>query len=105
MIPDADDPHQIVWQLLEPLPGGSYLVVSHPDSDLRPEAPAVQESFNERTGPGVRMTTRSRSEVARFFEGLEIAEPGLVPTSEWRPDGKAGTSAPRSVWCAVGRKP
>jgi hypothetical protein len=106
MIPDADDPYQIVKGLLDALPGGSYLAISHLESDVDPERTArVQETFNARTGPGVRMTTRSRAQVARFFDGLEVAEPGLVPASQWRADRKVAPGTPRGVWCAVARKP
>ena len=106
MIPDADDPYQIVRRLLAALPAGSYLAVSHPASDLRPEnAVGVQQRFNERTTPGNGMTLRSHAEVARFFDGLEVAEPGLVQASQWRPDGTAVPGAPRTSWAAVARRP
>ena len=47
---------------------------------------------------------RPREQVARFFAGTDLVEPGLVTAEEWRPDpgGAQGTS---SLWCAVGRKP
>jgi hypothetical protein len=48
---------------------------------------------------------RSRGELARFFGGLELLEPGVVSSSQWRPD--AADQAPVEVaeYCAVGRKP
>lgn len=106
MVPDADKPHQIVGRLLDALPAGSYLVLSHPPSDILPEGVAeVQRRFNQSLGQGASMTARSRGEVARFFEGLEIVEPGLVQVHQWRPDGELDPNAPASIWCAVGRKP
>lgn len=105
MIPDADGPHQIVGRLLDALPAGSYLALSHPPSDILPEGVAeVQRRLNERLGAGTSMTARSHSEVARFFEGLEIVEPGLVQVHQWRPDGEVDPNTPASIWCAVGRK-
>jgi S-adenosyl methyltransferase len=47
---------------------------------------------------------RSREEVARFFDGLELVEPGLVPVPQWRPDPDT-KAVPAPLWCAVGRKP
>jgi hypothetical protein len=105
MIPDADDPHGIVERLLEALPQGSYLALSHPPSDILPEGVAeVQQRFNERLGPGQSMTARSRDEVARFFSGLELVEPGLAQVHQWRPDGAADPDGPASIWSAVGLK-
>jgi len=105
MIPDADGPHAIVARLLSALPHGSYLVLSHPPSDILPDNVAeVQHRLNERLGPGQSMTARSRDEVARFFCGLELVPPGLVQVHHWRTDGRLDPDAPASIWCAVGRR-
>jgi hypothetical protein len=105
MIPDADGPYQMVGRLVEALPTGSYLALSHPPSDILPEGVAeMQRRLNERLGPEASMTARSRGEIARFFDGLQIVEPGLVQVHQWRPDGELDPSAPASIWCAVGRK-
>jgi hypothetical protein len=47
---------------------------------------------------------RSRAEVARFFDGLDLAEPGLVPVQEWRPRSEAEAGARSAMWGGVGRK-
>lgn len=105
MIPDADGPYQIVRRLLDALPTGSYLALSHPPSDIMPDGVAeVQRRLNQHLGPGASMTARSHSEIARFFDGLEIVEPGLVQVHQWRLGGEADLNAPASIWCAVGRK-
>lgn len=105
MIPDADEPHQIVRRLIGALPEGSYLALSHPPSDiLAAGVGEVQRRFNERLGAGASMTARGRDDVARFFDGLEIVEPGLVQVHQWRPESEVDPSAPASIWCAVGRK-
>ena len=105
MIPDSGRPHGIVDQLLNALPAGSYLALSHPPSDIQSEGVAkVQQRFNERLGAGESMTARSRDEVARFFSGLELVPPGLVQVHQWRPEGATDPNAPDSIWCAVGRK-
>jgi hypothetical protein len=50
------------------------------------------------------LTPRSREQVAQFFTGTELIEPGLVRVEEWRPEPSADESARSSLWCAVGRK-
>jgi len=101
-IPDDDDPHAIVATLMDAVPSGSYLAISHGGSDLIPRATqngirGVSERMQQR------IAYRDRDAVARFFAGLDLAAPGLVRVEEWRPepDSPAGRS---SAWCAVGRK-
>ncbi len=48
---------------------------------------------------------RSRDEVARFFDGLDLLEPGIVPLQDWRPEPGAVSADKSAMWCAVGRKP
>jgi hypothetical protein len=48
---------------------------------------------------------RSRDEVARFFDGLDLLEPGIVPLQDWRPEPGAVSGDKSAMWCAVGRKP
>ena len=105
MIPGADEPHQIVARFVDALPSGSYLVLSHPPSDILPEGVAqVQQRLNAHLGPGASMTARSHSEVARFFDGMDMVPPGLVQVHQWRPDGDVDPNGPASIWCAVARK-
>ena len=104
-IPDADDPYAIVAQIMDALPAGSHLTVSHPASDLL-EA-STQEHLESSTAPLFRQqfTTRTREQVARLFGGLDLVHPGVVRLEEWRPDPQAAAGAGTSIgWCAVGRK-
>jgi hypothetical protein len=81
--------HPIVRTLMDALPSGSRLVLSHLTEDLNPEnIRAVQRTYTER---GFTFVLRTRAEVERFFtdNGLELAEPGVVPVHHWRPDGAA----------------
>jgi hypothetical protein len=103
-IPDADDPHAIVAKLVEAVPAGSYLAVSHSGSDLF--VPDTKDTFSTVINQTMQQqyTARSREQIDRFFAGLDLVAPGLVPVEEWRPDpamANAGTSA---VYGAVGRK-
>ncbi|GGW92736.1 SAM-dependent methyltransferase [Streptomyces lomondensis] len=81
--------YPLVRELLDALPAGSRLVLSHLTEDLNPEnIRAVQRTYTER---GFTFVLRSRAEVERFFteNRLEIADPGIVPAHRWRPDHAA----------------
>jgi trans-aconitate methyltransferase len=89
LIPDRDGPHAIVARLMEAVPPGSWLAVFHPASDiLADEIGEAARRVNVRSANTV--TLRSRSEVERFFDGLELLDPGLVQVHRWRP----GSAAP-----------
>jgi trans-aconitate methyltransferase len=103
-IPPADDPYGIVARLLDAVPPGSYLAVSHLGSDLLSQE--TREGIEGLSGRVMqqRMTMRSREQVARFFEGTDLVEPGLVRAEQWRPEPGTGTTAKSCLWCAAGRK-
>jgi S-adenosyl methyltransferase len=104
-IPDRDDPYGMVRRLLDRLVPGSYLVISHATADEDGVQQAVTEFIGENS-KGNFGRVRSRSEVARFFEGLEPVEPGLVKITDWHPDGRDEDESPR--WFGFGgvaRKP
>jgi S-adenosyl methyltransferase len=104
LIPDADDPYGIVAALLEALPSGSYLVLSHPASDIRAAQMAEMTSrVNERMS-GPKATMRDRAAVTRFFDGLELLEPGVVQPQQWRPEPGAPRPEQVTAWCGVARK-
>jgi len=50
-------------------------------------------------------TARSRDEVAAFFDGLDLVEPGLVRVPDWRPDSEIEAAPRCAMWAAIGRKP
>jgi trans-aconitate methyltransferase len=103
-IPDADDPHAIVARVMDTVPPGSYLAVSHAGSDLIDRK--TQDGLTEIAGRMMQMRPhyRSREQVARFFEGMDLVEPGLARVEEWRPDPGTNQMSRSSLWCAVGRK-
>jgi hypothetical protein len=83
-VEDHEDPHGIVSRLVDALPAGSYLVLSHATFDpLDPETIAAMNAINEGIKP--RFSPRPYAAVARFFDGLELLEPGIVSVSDWRP--------------------
>ena len=104
VIPDADDPHAIVAKLMDALPAGSYLALSHGGTDLVDRS--KQQSFQSTWSGRVKQqfAGRTREQVARFFDGLDLVEPGLVPVEEWRPEPGTASTGPSAMWGAVGRK-
>jgi hypothetical protein len=103
LIPDEADPHGIVATLMAAVPPGSYLVLSHPAGDIRAAAVAeMARRVNARLGP-TRGTMRDQAEVTRFFDGLELLEPGVVQPQWWRPAGPI-SEAEIAVWCGMARK-
>jgi hypothetical protein len=103
LIPDEDDPWGIVASFMDAVPSGSYLVLSHPARDVETARSArAAQRYNEQVATP--MHRRTRAEVARFFDGLELIEPGLVQMHQWRP-GLADPVAPSSGYAVVGRKP
>ena len=103
-IDDAEDPLAIVGKLLAAVPPGSYLAISHPAADIEPERMALMaERLNRLMAEKV--TFRNRAQVDRFFEGLELVEPGMVRVQQWRPDTEIEARSPAALWGGVGRKP
>jgi hypothetical protein len=105
LITDEEDPYAIVAELMAATVPGSYLLISHPAIDVDSESSTkVQTSYNQHVA--TTMTRRTRDEVARFFEGLEVLEPGIVQHHRWRPDTDEnvdGYDVPG--WSVLGRKP
>src|SRR5262249_10466529 len=86
------------------LPSGSCLTISHPSADFSPEEATGAVAASERSG--ISFTPRTQAEVAAFFAGLELVDPGVVPVLAWRPGGDAPAD-PSAVYYygAVGRNP
>jgi len=97
------DPFGIVGRLMGAVPAGSYLALSHPARDIQAKAMAeIAESMNELVAEKV--TFRSRAEVLRFFDGLELVKPGVVPVPRWRPISDTEAASPTVLWGGLGRK-
>jgi hypothetical protein len=104
LIADEDDPYGIIARLLSAVPPGSYLAMSHIASDIN--VAAVSEA-GSRVSQFIqqKQTYRAHYEVLRFFDGLDLVEPGLAKVQEWRPDSELQAKAPAALWGGVGRKP
>jgi hypothetical protein len=108
VVPDEEDPHALVDELLEALPSGSYMALSHMTSDIQPDLMSeVHLRLDRRMHTTNPPAFRSRDEIARFFDGLELVDPGLVHLNDWRPDEQTPTPNGRisPIYCGVGRKP
>jgi len=103
-VPDADDPYAITAALLDAVPPGSYLAISHAASDLID--PAELQGLYDSWKGNVQQhfQWRNRDEVARFFTGLDLAEPGIVPVDQWRTEPRTGQAPRPAMWAAAGRK-
>ncbi|RAJ68955.1 S-adenosyl methyltransferase [Streptomyces sp. Amel2xB2] len=106
-ITDERGAYETVRALMDALPSGSYLVLSHATADFDPDLlTRVAEAYQSTVAEG---QIRSSSEVSRFFEGLELLEPGVVVAHRWRPEGGEAqsdvTDAEFPVYGGVARKP
>jgi S-adenosyl methyltransferase len=101
-IEDSDDPHRLVARLLDAVPSGSHLALSHPVEGVSEEMAEAARRWNERSP--TKITLRSHAEISRFFDGLELLEPGVVELPQWRPDEPSEQVGPVPHHCGVGRK-
>jgi O-methyltransferase involved in polyketide biosynthesis len=105
MVPDADQPYAIVARLMEAMAPGSYLAISHPASDVDADAAAEAARRYDSMLP-TSQTNRTQSQVTRFFDGLQLQEPGVVQLNKWRPGpGDADPGIEISSWGGLARKP
>ena len=109
LIPDDEQVLHIVDVLRGAMAPGSYFVLAHAIGDLRPEVTSKLATLYNKSlrtpGPG-RPNVRGRAEVARYLEGMELVEPGLVYLSEWRPEPGDEWPHTTPIWAVggVGRK-
>jgi SAM-dependent methyltransferase len=102
LVADSDQPEQIIAGLRDALAPGSYLVICHACRDAKPEvASAFQTVYLSKVaaqgGP------RRREEIAKFFNGFTLIDPGLVWMAEWRPDSPADIPEdPARYWGLAG---
>ena len=98
--------HHAVRTLIDAMPPGAYVVLSHATNDFMPPE-AVERIGEIDRASRVEFAFRSRAEIMTFVEGLDLVEPGMVSTAEWRPAASDGPPPPRqdtAGWCVVARK-
>lgn len=105
----SDTAHRIVRELMAGVPAGSYLMLTHHASDLYVEEHAEMYACIARLaaeGKTWAVAPRSHDEVVRFFDGLELVSPGVVPLHTWRvPPDEQDPAARGAMHAGVGRKP
>jgi S-adenosyl methyltransferase len=105
-VADYDEAQSIVRRLLASLPSGSYFTLNDGTNVISKAFEKAQEGYN-RSG-AVPYHLRSREQIAGFFDGLELIEPGVVSCPRWRPDpagSSGGLPAEVDAFGGVGRKP
>ncbi|WP_075737439.1 SAM-dependent methyltransferase [Streptomyces acidiscabies] len=101
-VTDDQQPYKIVEKLLEPLIPGSHLMLSHGIIE-DPETVKRVDAVYRAGGTSIR--ARSFEEIALFFQGLEVCDPGIVPSTQWRPDDTMTVHNEPAVYAGVARKP
>ncbi|GAA3650133.1 SAM-dependent methyltransferase [Streptomyces chitinivorans] len=101
LVPDYDEARAVVRRLVDALPPGSFLGLND-GSTADPVYVQAIEGHNAR-GTATPYTPRDPEEIAGFFEGLELLEPGVVSCSRWRPEGEPGPET--AVYGGLARKP
>ena len=71
---DAPNPFEMVATVMEPMPSGSYLAITHPTPDFNPEE--VANAVAAASAAGITLVPRTKADVERFFTGLELVERG-----------------------------
>jgi O-methyltransferase involved in polyketide biosynthesis len=101
---DHEEAAAVVKRLVDAVPSGSYLVITQTTNQVTGAAmdEAVRQ-WNEASPTPI--VIRTPEQIAGFFEGLELLEPGVVSTTQWRPDPARPGSQPMDEFAAVGRKP
>jgi hypothetical protein len=103
-VADLDEARAIVSRLLDALPAGSYLAVADGTNVI--DGPAFDAAIDIWNQAGsLPYHLRKPEEIARFFDGLDMVEPGVVSCPLWRPStNDIGTVVAVDEFCGVGRK-
>jgi SAM-dependent methyltransferase len=83
---DSEDPWKVVRQFRDAVVPGSYLALTHMTNEAHPEAAEGLFRMTQELHWNTPLISRSRADIARFFDGFTLVEPGLVTPSLWRPD-------------------
>ncbi|MFI0421833.1 SAM-dependent methyltransferase [Spongiactinospora sp. 9N601] len=103
-VADDEEAYAIVRRLLAALPPGSHLALNDGTAVFDQEGARTGERHRAAAGDPYRL--RTPEQIARFFDGLEMLEPGLVPVSRWRPEATPFGAPPEvDAFCGVARKP
>jgi hypothetical protein len=102
-IMDDAEAYGSVARLVAALPAGSHLVFTHSTAEVHGE-PMLEVMRETTARGGTPIRARTRAEIERFFDGMELLDPGVVSCSRWRPV-VSGDGQPAEVYLfgGVGR--
>ncbi|HEY8546613.1 MAG TPA: SAM-dependent methyltransferase [Acidimicrobiales bacterium] len=100
-ITDEDDAHGLVSRLLDAMPSGSYLAISHLANDIVEGITELYQGISEKTKETFFL--RDRAGFTRFFDGMELVDPGITTVGAWHTDEPP--KVPDTFYAAVARKP
>jgi hypothetical protein len=102
-LPNSDNPQAVLNALMDPLPSGSFLALSDGTDTSKSLNDAIA-TYNQNSASSYHL--RSPEQIARFFDGLDLVEPGVVPITFWRPD-PTDIGGPEDIeaYGGIGRKP
>jgi hypothetical protein len=111
-VADEDDPWRLVAEYLAAVPPGSYLALSHGTYENLPPR-SVRAGVDAFARATEHAYPRSRAEVERFFEGLEVmppypgAGPAVTYVGLWGAEDLelADSDGSRAMYCGVARRP
>ena len=83
---DKEDPWGVVRQFRDAVVPGSYLALSHMTDEAHPEAAEGLFRMSQDLHWNTPLISRGRADIARFFDGFTLVEPGLVRPAQWRPE-------------------
>jgi hypothetical protein len=99
---DDDEAQAIVHRLLDAVPSGSYLAIAHASNEVNAEeAEAARQFWNQNAKPPI--TFRTAQQITRFFDRVELLDPGVVSCSRWRPEPGELDAPEVDQFCGVGR--
>jgi len=101
----AEEVKRVVGEVLEAVPAGSYLVVSHGTTDYITDdsAEGLRDAYADSAAGGT--TPRPRGQILEFFDGWDLVEPGLAGIEFWRPEEPVSEDRPVYYYGGVARKP
>src|SRR5215469_15359931 len=83
---DTEDPWHVVRQFRDAVVPGSYLALTHMTDEAHPEAAEGLFRMTQELHWNTPLVSRSQADIARYFDGFTLVEPGLVTPGQWRPD-------------------
>lgn len=107
-ITDDEDPWDLVARLTAGISGDLYLVIAHGTADFNPaQLSTAETNYNRDERAAATITMRDRQAIERFFNGMTMFEPGLMPVSEWlsQEDPTADTVANLAGYVGAGWRP